>query len=185
MSHSMAWVFVPCILVRVLLWSIHIFGLFGLLRMFAGLKLLWLVAGKVLADITIQFDDFNPFDGPDDPGPPVTSRFLRQLCLNDINSSVPRTRGIPHIQDNEADDDSSDDGGDNASANVNLPEERTMQGADVPTMAPTGAPTPASTNTKTGYDVGSSTGIPNYRAKGEPSSPLPYSPLLVLTCSSR
>ncbi|KAJ2061699.1 hypothetical protein IW146_008370 [Coemansia sp. RSA 922] len=122
----MAWVFVPCILVRVLLWSIHIFGLFGLLRMFAGIKLLWLVAGKVLTAITIQFDDFNPFDEPDNPEPLVTSRFLRQLYFNYNNSSVPRTGGITHTPDDEADDDGSDDDVDNAGADVNLPEERTQ-----------------------------------------------------------
>ncbi|KAJ2048928.1 hypothetical protein GGH13_008990, partial [Coemansia sp. S155-1] len=122
----MAWVFVPCILVRVLLWSIHIFGFFGLLRMFAGIKLLWLVAGKVLTAITIQLDNFNPFDEPDGPELLVTSRFLCQLYLNDKNSSVPRTGGVTHISDDEADDDSSDDDGDNAGANVNLPEERTQ-----------------------------------------------------------
>ncbi|KAJ1905874.1 hypothetical protein LPJ71_004436 [Coemansia sp. S17] len=94
--------------------------------MFAGIKLLWLVAGKVLTAITIQFDNFNPFDEPDDPEPHVVSRFLCQLYLNDKNSSVPRTGGITHIPYDEADDDGSDDDGDNAGANVNLPEERTQ-----------------------------------------------------------
>ncbi|KAJ2036710.1 hypothetical protein H4S03_003470, partial [Coemansia sp. S3946] len=97
--------------------------------MFAGIKLLWLVAGKVLADITIQFDDFNPFDEPDDSGPPVTSRFLRQLRLNDINSSVPRTSGISHIPDDEADDDGSDDDVDNSDAD--FPRLRVDNEADV------------------------------------------------------
>ncbi|KAJ2109655.1 hypothetical protein IW146_006266 [Coemansia sp. RSA 922] len=125
----MAWVFVPCLLVRVLLWSIHIFGLFGLFRMFAGIKLLWLVAGKVLTAITIQFDNFDPFDEPYDPEPLVTSRFLRQLYLNDNNSSVPRTGGITHIPDGEADDDGSDDDVDNSDAG--LPRLRVDNEADV------------------------------------------------------
>ncbi|KAJ2263949.1 hypothetical protein GGI01_000287 [Coemansia sp. RSA 376] len=94
--------------------------------MFAGIKLLWLVAGKVLTAITIQLDNFNPFDEPDGPEPHVISRFLCQLYLNDKNSSVPLTGGITHISDDEADDDGSDDDGDNAGANVNLPEERTQ-----------------------------------------------------------
>ncbi|KAJ1910262.1 hypothetical protein GGI09_001143 [Coemansia sp. S100] len=94
--------------------------------MSAGIKLLWLVAGKVLTAITIQFDDFNLFDEPDGPESHVISRFLCQLYLNDKNSSVPRTGGITNISDDEADDDSSDDDGDNAGANVNLPEERTQ-----------------------------------------------------------
>ncbi|KAJ2251464.1 hypothetical protein GGI13_003828 [Coemansia sp. RSA 455] len=86
--------------------------------MFAGIKLLWLVAGKGLAGITIQLDGFNPFDEPGDPGPPATCRFLRQLRLNDINSSVPRASGVSHILDDEAHDDSSDDDGDNSDAGL-------------------------------------------------------------------
>ncbi|KAJ2032754.1 hypothetical protein H4S03_006114 [Coemansia sp. S3946] len=175
----MAWVFVPCILVRVLLWSIDIFGLFGLLRMFWGIKLLWLVAGKVLTAITIQFDDFNPFDEPDDPEHLVTSRFLRQLYLNDNNSSVPRTGGITHIPYDEADDDDSDDDVDNsdaglprlrvdneadvkvsgqrtqiddAGANVNLPEERTQA---VDTSVDTNIPEQRALDDDAGVDNGS------------------------------
>ncbi|KAJ2240637.1 hypothetical protein GGI13_007606, partial [Coemansia sp. RSA 455] len=155
--------------------------------MFAGIKLFWLVVAKVLAAITIQFDDFNPFNKPDDPNPPVTSQFLRQLCLNDNNSSVPFTGRISHIPDDEADDASSNDNGDNSnadfprlrvdnkadvkvfekctlvdetSASVNLPEEHPMQGADIPKLAPIGIPIPASTDTRTGYNVGSPTGVP-------------------------
>ncbi|KAJ2100056.1 hypothetical protein GGI09_002466 [Coemansia sp. S100] len=97
--------------------------------MFAGIKLLWLVAAKVLATITIQFDGFNLFDEPDNPRPPVTSRFLRQLCLNDNNSSVPRTGGISHIPYDEADDDGSDDDGDNSDAD--FPRLRVDNEADV------------------------------------------------------
>ncbi|KAJ2020040.1 hypothetical protein GGI14_001154 [Coemansia sp. S680] len=97
--------------------------------MFAGIKLLWLVAGKVLTAITIQFDNFDPFDEPYDPEPLVTSRFLRQLYLNDNNSSVPRTGGITHIPDGEADDDGSDDDVDNSDAG--LPRLRVDNEADV------------------------------------------------------
>ncbi|KAJ2108723.1 hypothetical protein IW146_006701 [Coemansia sp. RSA 922] len=147
--------------------------------MFWGIKLLWLVAGKVLTAITIQFDDFNPFDEPDDPEHLVTSRFLRQLYLNDNNSSVPRTGGITHIPYDEADDDDSDDDVDNsdaglprlrvdneadvkvsgqrtqiddAGANVNLPEERTQA---VDTSVDTNIPEQRALDDDAGVDNGS------------------------------
>ncbi|KAJ2064979.1 hypothetical protein GGI17_000580 [Coemansia sp. S146] len=124
MSTSMAWVFMPCLLVEWAWRCLSILGLFKTTFLLAGAWGCWLVAAKVVAVFTTQAHNA------------AANRFLRQLRFNEGKSRVPRT-----VLDGNTDDDSSDDDDDNTepsplvngtatddSSDTEVPEPRTPVG---------------------------------------------------------